>query len=395
MVGTRVTNLDKISYLFNKNLDTINDESDIEKYTKTDMKCVSRLDFDVKLSATDDYIKSLLYAKFGLNNKTILVMNCNNKKEKRNVSVDMAISFATINKKVLLIVTDPIKIKQYDEDEDAYVLKQNIKKSAIENLDIFVNSNKVLLSNEIISQLKKKYDIVIIDTTPYMKATSDIGMLTRTDYTALVVNPGETKIKDLKRICKYVKTAGENIVSIVLNKNHGTKIYDFEIKNPKSRHVNTTNEYQTIEKKNNEIMSSFSKEENYSTIYEKEYKIYKKNENEEQEEYKDTLKELLQIIEESKQALKKDYVKEIENAKLEIRNDYRKEIANVKYELRQEFRQELERYKLEMQEEFGQKMKENKKPKRKGILNRETIFSRFENIDYRDLEKYALYEILI
>jgi hypothetical protein len=149
LVESRTVNLDKLIYLFTKNLNTINDENDIEKCTKTNMKCVSRLDFDAKISFTDDYVKSLLYAKFGLNKKTILVMNCNNKKTKRNVSVDLGISFATIDKKVLLIVTDPVKIKQSNED-DMYLVKQNLKKTSVENLNIFVNSNSVLLTNDII-----------------------------------------------------------------------------------------------------------------------------------------------------------------------------------------------------------------------------------------------------
>lgn len=128
--------LNEISYFMkDKYFDTINDADDIKKYINLDIKCVSKSNLDNKLKYTHEYMKNLLSKKMVSKNATILFVNCGKEIQERN-SVDMAISFALLNKKVLLIVNNSIEVntgKQID-------IRDNIKNTSLNNLQIFPQS---------------------------------------------------------------------------------------------------------------------------------------------------------------------------------------------------------------------------------------------------------------
>lgn len=83
---------------------TINNENDLKKYVKSNMRCISKLYGDEKFDFINKYIKNLISDNLQSEKTSFLVFNCNDGTNKRNFSFDMAQSFAKTNKKTLLMV---------------------------------------------------------------------------------------------------------------------------------------------------------------------------------------------------------------------------------------------------------------------------------------------------
>lgn len=111
MEKSRSIKLNETSYFLLKELRyTINDENDLKRYIKSNMQCIDRLYGDEKFDYTNKYIEKVISTDLKLENITLLVLNCNDGESKKNFSFDMAQSFASINKKTLLIVFDSEKL---------------------------------------------------------------------------------------------------------------------------------------------------------------------------------------------------------------------------------------------------------------------------------------------
>ena len=214
------------------------------------------------------------------------------------VSSNLAITFAQLGQKVLLIDADLRKGRLYKVFETPqkpglsnYLSKMSaneagkkenfneiVKKTVEPNLYFIPsgtfppNPSELLISSQmkaLVEGLEEFFDIVIIDGTPCQLVT-DARILARiADSTVVVAEYNKTKKEVLKKTVKSIKNIGGNIAGIVINKiPHSSKNYygngyyydSINSNEKKNYHIEET-EKDIIEKKNEKIMSEIEKKE--------------------------------------------------------------------------------------------------------------------------------------
>ena len=214
------------------------------------------------------------------------------------VSSNLAITFAQLGQKVLLIDADLRKGRLYKVFETPqkpglsnYLSKMSaneagkkenfneiVKKTVEPNLYFIPsgtfppNPSELLISSQmkaLVEGLEEFFDIVIIDGTPCQLVT-DARILSRiADSTVVVAEYNKTKKEVLKKTVKSIKNIGGNIAGVVINKiPHSSKSYygngnyydSINSNEKKNYHIEET-EKDIIEKKNEKIMSEIEKKE--------------------------------------------------------------------------------------------------------------------------------------
>lgn len=217
-------------------------------------------------------------------NKTILITSYNYGEGKSFIANNLAVSFARINKKVLLIdanlreesnkndifyIEDGEGLTDYARDivfnekiDNLYKAKKYIKETQIPNLHVLQNGTlinnptELIVSSrikEIIEILKKIYDIVILDGSSFENKADVISWTTVVDSTILTVEKGKTIIKQINEIKDAIEDNNGKILGFILNKTN--------IKQGKhyGKQYNENNYGVYIEKtKNNENVESLS-----------------------------------------------------------------------------------------------------------------------------------------
>lgn len=244
---------------------TLKEEEDIENYIKIKSLGNIPINHDKNQEIIDkDNAKSyitecmntirtnILYMNSAKNAKTILITSCTPQEGKSWVSANIAVSFAKINKKVLIIDADMRKGRAHgifkvnnteglsnylhamtgEVKKDIELGKDYIKETTIPNLHILTNGtvppnpSELIDSNnmkELIGFLKNIYDIIIVDAPPCKLVTDSIILSTIIDSTVLVVNSRKTKINDLNEVKKAIKVVGGEIIGAILNKKKVTQ----------------------------------------------------------------------------------------------------------------------------------------------------------------------------
>ena len=242
--------------------DTINDELDIEK--NINIQCLGTVPMDKEKqkliietnpkSQIVECIKTLrtniLYAT---NRNAILITSGKPGEGKSWITNNLAITFAKINKKTIIVNTDLRSeselnnifniskdnglsdyIKEITEDqiENLEKIKKYIKETEISNLHILSNgtippnpSELISSSNmrKIIEILKNMYDVVLLDGTACNIFSDSIALSSMVDTTIVVVENGKTKINDLKRTVKSIKDVKGLISGVIINKTNQKK----------------------------------------------------------------------------------------------------------------------------------------------------------------------------
>lgn len=214
------------------------------------------------------------------------------------VSSNLAITFAQLGQKVLLIDADLRKGRLHKVFEvpqkpglSNYLSKMSaneagkkenfneiVKKTVEPNLYFIPsgtfppNPSELLISSQmkaLVEGLEEFFDIVIIDGTPCQLVT-DARILSRiADSTVVVAEYNKTKKEVLKKTVKSIKNIGGNIAGVVINKiPHSSKSYygngyyydSINSNEKKNYHIEET-EKDIIEKKNEKIMSEIEKKE--------------------------------------------------------------------------------------------------------------------------------------
>lgn len=181
------------------------------------------------------------------NLKTILLTSTVPGEGKSLVAANLAATFAQANKKVILMDCDMRKGRQheifevdqcpglsnylsgisYDGDESENELSQYLKETEIENLYIFPagnvppNPSELIASEEmqdLLKELKKMCDIVILDGTPSLIVTDAVILSRFVDSTVIVISQDRTKIDELKKVKKDIDNVGGNVAGVVMNK---------------------------------------------------------------------------------------------------------------------------------------------------------------------------------
>lgn len=176
--------------------------------------------------------------------KKILITSSIEGEGKSFISANLATTFANSTEKVLLIDCDLRKGRQHELfcieeqknlglsnlliDEDwKKNTKKYIQKTSINNLSILTrgvippNPTSLLESEkleQIINELEKEYDIIILDTPP-VTGLSDTLILTRlTDAVIIVARARKTPIELLENTAESLRNVKANIIGIILNR---------------------------------------------------------------------------------------------------------------------------------------------------------------------------------
>lgn len=182
-----------------------------------------------------------------MNNKqglqTILTTSTLPQEGKSFVSANVAVAFAQVGKKVLLIDADMRKGRQYtifdllpkpglsnyllDSSQEEMEIQDYIQHTEIENLYVMTagnippNPSELLVSEAMINTLAKLreiYDIIILDGPPIELVTDSIILTRIVDTTIIVVACNETKKDNLHKVVNSIENVGGKIAGIVVNK---------------------------------------------------------------------------------------------------------------------------------------------------------------------------------
>ncbi len=156
-------------------------------------------------------------------------------------TVNLAVALAQSGRKVLIMDADLRKPKVHHyfgikngegltniltEDKDMKKIKIT-EKNDIPNLYIMTsgpippNPAEILSSNkmrQLLEQLKKEYDVIVIDTPPVGQVTDAAVLSGITDGVLLVISSGDTRIEMAKRAKKALEGVNAHVIGTVLTK---------------------------------------------------------------------------------------------------------------------------------------------------------------------------------
>ncbi len=176
--------------------------------------------------------------------KIVLITSPEAGNGKSFISANLAVAYAQEGKKVLLIDCDLRRGRQHgifdvpnttDGGYSNLILnyKDNVKlsryvlKTEIKNIDIIPtgptppNPTELLASHNnenVIDDLRKHYDIIIMDCAPILGINDTQMLLKFADAKLVVVTSGETSTESLERTKKQFETLNEKIDGVVINK---------------------------------------------------------------------------------------------------------------------------------------------------------------------------------
>ena len=179
--------------------------------------------------------------------KVILVTSAREEEGKSFVAANLAVSFAEIGKKVLIIDGDMIKGKQdkifnipnnlglsnYLSSLDSNgaeineFLSKFINETAVKNVNLITagtvppNPSEILALpklQELLKDAKVFFDIIIIDAGGVLDKTEALILTRSVNSTILVASSKETEIDDLNDAKKDIQNVGGKIIGVVLNK---------------------------------------------------------------------------------------------------------------------------------------------------------------------------------
>ncbi|MGF1571740.1 MAG: GumC family protein [Sumerlaeia bacterium] len=188
---------------------------------------------------------SLQYSSAEKPPKMIIITSVNPSEGKSTTCANLALSYATLNKKTLIIDADlklpsmhNIFVKNRQPGlTDVLVgekkLADAIQETPYTNLDLLtaghatVNPAEMLESkamDDLLSLIRTKYDQVLIDTTPISGLADPLALASRTDGICLVGSVGRTQLDDFKRTVERIRQLNLKMLGVVYNhKQRGSK----------------------------------------------------------------------------------------------------------------------------------------------------------------------------
>ncbi len=176
----------------------------------------------------------------GVDKKVIVVTSTMPGEGKTETSMNLAVSLAQLNKKVLLMDLDlrkSVMIRRY-EIEDVKCGMSHFLSGQCELSDVICSTNipkmhlaiagpvtpnpTELLSGErlqkLLASVRDVYDYVIIDTAPLGLVIDGAIVAKECDGAIVVVEAGKVKYKQIQAVKKKIEDSGCNVLGVVLNK---------------------------------------------------------------------------------------------------------------------------------------------------------------------------------
>ena len=183
---------------------------------------------------------SLMYSnKENSGGNIILVSSSGPGEGKTTTIANLAITYANLGKKTLLIDSDlrkPVVHKVFNIPKEpgltSYLsgsendINKLICKTEIENFDVIPsgvippNPSELLNSKEMssfVNQVKEKYDMILFDSPPLIAVTDAYVLLNYTDQFVLVVRAGITEKGGLKKVLSDFNLTNNTIDGVVMN----------------------------------------------------------------------------------------------------------------------------------------------------------------------------------
>lgn len=199
-----------------------------------------------KSAATEAYKMlrtNIQYSSFDKEIKTIVVTSAQAAEGKSTVSGNLALSFAQIDKKVIIVDCDlrkPTVHKNFKISNlvglsevligqsilDKAVQKYNNEFDILPSGKIPPNPAEMLSSSamtSLIETLKDNYDIVILDSAPIQAVTDAQILSTKVDGTILVIRAQRTDKESVIEAKNLLNKVGANIIGAVLHAVENTK----------------------------------------------------------------------------------------------------------------------------------------------------------------------------
>jgi capsular exopolysaccharide synthesis family protein len=194
-----------------------------------------------QISISEDYRTirtSLLLSHAGNPPKVLIFTSAMSQEGKSSTVINMAVSFAQLNERVLVIDADmrkPRIHKVFDVDNSTGLsgylagkafIRNAIQKSSIDNVWILpaglippnpaelLNSKKM---KELIDVVRKGYDIILIDSPPVLAVVDSVIVSTLADGTVFIVKAGKTTYKLLNSAIEELNKANAKILGLVFN----------------------------------------------------------------------------------------------------------------------------------------------------------------------------------
>jgi tyrosine-protein kinase Etk/Wzc len=188
------------------------------------------------------------------NPKRVILMSSSATKEgKSTTCVNLAITFAQMGSRVLLVDSDlrrPTLHNFFGVDKmygltnlliGSLGFNEVVKRTEVENLDLITagdippNPAEMVASERMkhfLEEARQRYDVVLLDSPPVVAVTDAAILTTRADATILVVSSGMTGRGELKRAINLINGVGSKVLGVVMNgldikKMYGSYYYYF------------------------------------------------------------------------------------------------------------------------------------------------------------------------
>ncbi len=181
---------------------------------------------------------SLFYILPKLNNNVFAISSPGAKEGKSTITFYLSVSIAEANAKVLVIDSDlrnPTISKYFGINNDSGLsnilngkktFDEVVKRDVISGLDILAsgpipeNPSELLSSDtlqELLNEVKNKYDYVIIDTAPVNIVTDSLLLMDKISGIVIVSRYGSTSYAEMKKAVSSVKSVNGVVLGTVIN----------------------------------------------------------------------------------------------------------------------------------------------------------------------------------
>ncbi len=161
------------------------------------------------------FISANLASAYGQDGKSVLIIDCDLRRGRQHEIFDVNNQTTSGYSNLILNFKDEVKLGKY------------ITRTSVKNIDLIPtgptppNPIELLASNnnyEVIEELRRHYDIIILDCPPLL-GMSDTQIMTKySDANLVVVASGETPIELLERCKKIFESSNSKIDGVIINK---------------------------------------------------------------------------------------------------------------------------------------------------------------------------------